>query len=526
MAQHTKRCLFASFQLTVQAKRYLNCGGDFAEMSGLILGLWSEDSDDAKQIFTLTKTAQEFDEKLSGKLSEYIRSSGPVPQKGETRLFYGLSNDFATVAVVGLGNECVGFNEEEEIDEWKESIRIGAGAGARALQDSHIRVIYCDGFGHAESSAEGACLGVWRFQDLRNPSRQRFVPKIELYGDCDFTGWQIGLQKASSQNLARQLTETPANLLTPIVFAQGAVDILCKAGVNVDVKVMNWAKLMDMYAFLAASRGSCEPPIFLEASYFGCEPDVAPVVLVGKGTTFNSGGMVLKDCKDLKHMRGDMAGAACVIGTVRAASALQLPINIRAVMPLSENLPGTCAMKVGDIVRSRNGKTILVEDVDFDGRLGLADALCYTSIFNPKFVVDVGTLTSETNRALGESACAVFSNSDSLYESMRIASIHTGDRIWRMPLWDHFTEKVSTHPNCDVCGRFKTIGATCSCAAFLREFVPNTDWIHMDTYGVNRTDGASFPYIRRGMSGRPTRTLVEFLAQLACSVSESASAAA
>lgn len=492
-------------------------------MTAIVLGIWTEDADIHRSHYTYTKTAEEYDRKNDGRLTDYIKMSGPVPQLGEVRVFYGMDKNVTAVAVVGLGNECVGYNDVEQMDEWKEAIRIGAAAGCRALQDANMRTLLVESFGHAESAAEGASLGVWMFQELRNPDKQKFVPKLELHDDCDYTGWQIGLQKASAQNLARQLCETPANLLTPISFAQCAVDVLCKAGVNVEVKVRNWARLMDMHAFLAAARGSCEPPIFLEASYFGCEPDVSPVVLVGKGVTFDSGGICKKANREMVHMRGDMAGAATVVAVCRAASALQLPLNIRGIIPLCENLPGTCAMKPGDIVRARNGKTILVEDTDFDGRLCLADALSYSAVYNPKFVCDIGTLCRETDAGLGASAAAVFSNNEELYEQMRIASLHTGDRVWRMPLWDHFKEKVTTHPGCDVNDRYRATGASCSCAAFLWEFLPPVDWIHMDTYGINMSDGTTFPYIRKGMSGRPTRTVVEFFAQLACQSAESSS---
>jgi len=516
MAQLTRKILSAFKNAITLQTRCLSCSGESAELTGLVLGVWSEDTDPNGQQYTFTKTAAEFNSKTEGKLLEYLRMSGPIPKKGETRVFYGIEKSFSAIVVVGLGDECVGYNDNEQVDEWKEAIRLGSASGCRALQDLYIRTMFVESFGHAESAAEGSAMGVWMFQELKSPNRQRTVPRLELYEDCDFTGWQIGLQKAAAQNLARQLCETPANLLTPITFAQCAVEVLCKAGVNVEVKVRNWAKLMDMHAFLAASRGSCEPPIFLETSYFGCEPDVSPAVFVGKGITFDSGGLNLKDTAELKHMRGDMAGAACAVAVCRAVSALQLPINLKCLIPLCENLPGTCAMKPGDIVRARNGKTILIDDTDFDGRLCLADALAYSSTFNPKFVCDIGTLCREMGGGLGAAATGVFTNNEELYENLRIASIHTGDRVWRMPLWDHFTEKVTTHDSCDVRDIYKSTGAPCSCAAFLREFVPPVDWLHLDTFGVNRSDGETWSYLRRGMSGRPTRTVIEFLAQMAC----------
>jgi aminopeptidase len=496
--------------------RGLNCSGESAELTGLVIGLWSEDTDIHGAIYTYTKSADAYDKLTQGKLTDYIKLSGPVPQKGEARIFYGLDPNFSAVALVGLGDECVSFNENEQVDEWKEAIRCAAAVGCKALQDIHIRTIFLESFGHAETAAEGGAMGLWMYQELKNSSKQKAVPRLELHDSCDFTGWQIGLQKAAAQNLSRQLSETPSNVLTPIGFAQASVEVLAKAGINVEIKARTWIKLMEMHAFLAAARGSCEPPIFLELSYFGCEPDIAPVVLIGKGVTFDSGGLCLKPCSDMRGMRGDMSGAACVVAACRAVAALQLPINLKGIIPLCENLPGTCGLKPGDIVRAKNGKTILVHDTDFDGRLSLADGLSYSSVHNPKFILDVGTLCRETRSCLGAGATAAFCNNEELYEQLKIASIHTGDRVWRMPLWNHFTEKITQNSAADVMERYRSTGASCSCAAFLREFIPNTDWVHMDTFGTNMTDGVTWPYLRKGMTGRPTRTMIEFLAQLAC----------
>uniref|UniRef100_A0A0A9YUC0 Cytosol aminopeptidase n=1 Tax=Lygus hesperus TaxID=30085 RepID=A0A0A9YUC0_LYGHE len=495
-------------------ERMLNCA-DTNEFTGLVLGQYANQTENHGLSTSCTDALLKYDKITNGKISELLKLS-PTPHLGDVRVFYGVEPRFSAVAVVGMGEECVGYNDLEELDEWKEAIRTGAAAGSRALQDLNMRTIFVESFGHAESAAEGSALGVWIYQELKNPAHQKTIPRLELYDSCDYTGWQIGLQKAAAQNLARQLSETPANLLTPIAFAQAAVEVLCKAGVSVEVKVRNWSKIMRMEAFLMSARGSCEPPIFLETSYYGCDPDVSPIVLVGKGTTFDSGGLCLKNCPELKHMRGEMSGAAIVVAVCRAASALQLPINIRGLIPLYENLPGSCAMKPGDIIRARNGKTILIETTD-DGRMALADALVYSGIYNPKFILDIGSLSKEIVNLLGSAATGVFSNNDSLFENMRIAGMHTGDRVWRLPLWDHYTEKVTTQPFADVQDHLlhkHVTGVTCAAAAFLKQFIPNVDWIHLDTTGTNISTGSC--YVRKGMSGRPTRTIVEFLAQLAC----------
>ncbi|KAL1516668.1 hypothetical protein ABEB36_000551 [Hypothenemus hampei] len=491
----------------------------FNRMKGLVLGMYTN-PDDQFDPGKLTPAGERYNAMVCGRLYELIQYAGKPPSKGEVRVYFNLDEEFSSVVVVGLGRECQGYDVFEQMDEGKEAIRIAAAQGAKALQKMNAMKVYVESFGHAESAAEGSALGVWLYQEKKMKKYQILIPQLELYDDCDWTGWQIGLQKAAAQNLARQLMDTPANLMTPTSFAQNAVEVLCKSGVNVEVKVRGWAETQKMTAFLAVAQGSCEPPIFLELSYYGASRDERPVVLVGKGITYNSGGLCLKPCNKQRYMRGDMGGAACVVAACRAVAGLQLPINIRALVPLCENMPGCAAMRPGDIVKAMNGKSIKIESTDTAGRLCLADALVYAQNFWPRFIVDVGTMTNDMKHSLGGAASGVFSNSEALWEYMLAASMHTGDRVWRFPLWEHFTKLVSHHHNVDVKtygrGGRPRCGEACKVAAFLNEFVPCGDWLHMDTYGVMRTDGKDYPYLREGMSGRPTRTLVEFLSQLVC----------
>ncbi|XP_014280262.1 cytosol aminopeptidase [Halyomorpha halys] len=497
----------------------LTCPGTASSIpSGLVVGLYCDVGDVRGDKMKLTASGQKYDDLVKGKLKHQLKLALPPPKLGQVRTFYGLDETFNAVAVAGLGTDCVGYDPTEEMDEQKEVIRMAAGAGSKALQELSMQRIYVDSFGHSESAAEGACMGVWLYQQNKTEKDQRMMPKIELFDCGDWIGWQIGQQKANAQNLARQLMETPANLLTPSAFALSVVEVLTKSGVDVEVRCKNWAKLRQFNAFLAVSSGSGQPPVFLEVLYEGCEPDVSPIVLVGKGITFDAGGLCLKSCNAMRHTRGDMAGAAAVVAAVRAIAALQIPINVRGLIPLCENMPGACAFKPGDIIKSYNGKTILVQDTSYEGRLILADALSYSVTYSPKFIVDVGTLTTDLMDVMGSSAAAVFTNSDQLYDLMRIASIHTGDRVWRLPLWEYYEKGVTDISKSDVLNVGTTReGSACKAAAFLRQFVPQAcDWIHVDTYGITRTSGKTYTYLRRGMSGRPTRTLIEFLSQLAC----------
>ncbi|KAJ4427738.1 hypothetical protein ANN_25391 [Periplaneta americana] len=503
--------------MAVRTSANMACSGDSKLVKGLVIGVHDYERNSTLEPVKFTRTGEDYNHRCGGAVERQLKLSGPLPGRGEARIFFGLEPEFNAVAVVGLGGQCAGYNEEEERDEGKEAIRVAAAVGCRELQKLHMQRIHVEGFEHAESAAEGAALGVWLYQELRNKERQMPIPQLELHEDPDCTSWQIGLQKAAAQNLARQLMDTPANIMTPTTFAQNAVEILCKSGINVEVKVQGWAETQNMGAFLSAAKGSCEAPIFLELSYYGTKFDERPVVLVGGGVTFDSGGLCLTDPHSMRHMRGDMAGAACVVATTRAVAHLQLPINIRGLIPLCESMPGCQAPKPGDVVTAMSGKSVLVEHTGCEGRLALADALHYSHTFWPRFVVDVGTLTRDAGLGMGSAATLVFTNSDALWEQIRLAGVHTGDRVWRFPLWDYYSKQVGVTGRVDVrsegSGRG---GGACRAAAFLRHFVPCGEWMHLDALNVMYADGTSEPYLREGMSGRPTRTLVEFISQLVC----------
>lgn len=493
------------------------CTGE-GDSLGLVLGVFNDPKDPQNRTFELTKTAETYNKITNGRLVELMLISGPPLKKNEVRCFYGLEPKFPCVALVGLGEQCVGYNDDEQMDDQKEAIREAAAVGSQILQkSSKCETLYIESFGHAESAAEGAAMGVWVHQEHRRMEKQIVIPKLHLFDDCDVTGWQIGLHKAAAQNLARQLCEMPANLLTPRTFAEHAVKLLHVSGINLEMKIKHWLKMVGMDAFLSIARGSCEEPILLEATYYGCDPSICPIVLIGKGVTFDSGGLCIKGYDSMHDMRGDMAGAAVVIAALRAASALQLPVNIRALLPMCENMIGPRAMKPGDIVKSLNDKTIRIEDTDVDGRLSLVDIISYAATYNPKFILDIGTISKGLKEGIGNAATGVFTNNDKLWEQMRIASVHTGDRVWRFPLWKHFSQKVKFSKVSDTKDTNEYLGSACMSAAFLYEFLcGNTDWIHLDIYGVTKTNGSTHKYLQKGMTGRPTRTVIEFLAQFAC----------
>ncbi|XP_037117654.1 cytosol aminopeptidase [Syngnathus acus] len=485
------------------------------ERKGLVLGVFEKKEEEGSH--HLTEAAAGFDRQVSGKLSELLKISGPSLKKGKSRVFYGVHKDFPCVAVVGLDDVTAGVCQAENWDSAKENIRTAVAAGCRVLQDLDVSHVEVDGCGDPQAAAEGALLGLFHYDQLKSKKKPKVI--VQPHASSDVAAWEKGVLYAEGQNLARLLMEAPANHITPTVFAKTIEERLAQYGDRVVVhkRSQEWIEEQGMGAFLSVSKGSEEPPVFLELHYQG-SPDSAqaPLLLVGKGITFDSGGISLKPSASMDMMRADMGGAATVCAAVVTAAALKLPVNVIGLTPLCENMPSGKATKPGDVVTAKNGKTIQVDNTDAEGRLVLADALCYAHTFNPRAVVNVATLTGAMDVALGSAATGVFTNSDWLWEQMHKASIVTGDRVWRMPLFQHYTRQVTDSQLADLnnIGKYSRSGGACTAAAFLREFVTSPHWAHLDIAGV-MSNKDEIPYLKKGMSGRPTRTLVEFAAALA-----------
>ncbi|XP_075400615.1 cytosol aminopeptidase [Tenrec ecaudatus] len=491
-------------------KRYWTRSFSAAKMTkGLVLGIYSKGKED--EVPPFTSTAENFNKSVSGKLRELLNISGPPLKVGKTRMFHGLHQDFPSVVVVGLGTQGASVDQLENWHEGKENIRAAVAAGCRQVQELEISSVEVDPCGDAQAAAEGAFLGLYEYDDLKR--KKKVQVSAQLHGSGDQEAWQRGYLLASGQNLARQLMETPANEMTPTIFAQ-AIERSLEDCSNTEVYIRNksWIEEQQMGSFLSVAKGSDEPPVFLEIHYKG-NPNASapPVVFVGKGITFDSGGISIKAAANMDLMRADMGGAATICSAIVTAAKLNLPINAVGLTPLCENMPSGKANKPGDVVRAKNGKTIQVDNTDAEGRLVLADALCYAHTFNPKLILNAATLTGAMDVALGSGATGVFTNDTQLWDRLFKASIQTGDRVWRMPLFEHYTRQVVDCQLADVnnIGKYRSAGA-CTAAAFLREFVTHPSWAHLDIAGV-MTNKDEVPYLRKGMTGRPTRTLVEFL---------------
>lgn len=337
---------------------------------------------------------------------------------------------------------------------------------------------------------------------------------ISMAGINDVKSWTEGVVNASAQNLARSLTEMPANKLTPIEFCNIATSVL-KGHSNVSIHEYDegWISSQNMGSFLSVTKGSDQPCRFLELKYRGNPNSTETSVLVGKGVTFDAGGISIKPSTDMALMKGDMGGAAVTLSSFKAAVELNIPINLIALIPLTENLINGKATKPGDVVTASNGKTIEVDNTDAEGRLLLADAIYYgAKTYNPNCIVEFSTLTGAMDIALGYHFAGTFTNNDKLWSLLHEASLLADDLLWRMPLrkvyLDQMRSNVADYKN--VGGRS---GGSCTAAAFLEEFTSVSDgdkkitkipFAHIDIAGVfHKRSGKDF--LANGMTGKKSQ---------------------
>lgn len=435
--------------------------------TGVVVGLYQKEieTDDPR----LTPSGEIYNNKSEGKLMGLVRDCRLTGELGKCKTFTAIDKDFGSVCVVGLGKQGLGYSELEALEVGREYVRIAAGVGARQLRDFGCSTIFVDPMGYPEHAAEGSALAIWRYQEHKRKEHHKNIPKLELYECPETDAWTRGLFKADAQNLARTLCEAPANQLTPTAFAQATVDALCPCGVCVEVRNLEWIEAQKLDTFLSVAKSSCEPPVFLEINYNGDDKGTAPIVLVGPGITFNSGGLCLTNANEIAEQKGAMSGGASVVATIRAAAALSLPLNIVGIIPMCENMPSGMAYKPGDIITATDGKTICVEDSSYASRLMLADILLYCQAnYKPRLIVDISVMSDEITKTLGQAATGVFCSSEFIWNQVQKASAVSGDRVWRLPLWNYFSREIKDYTHVDMCNKGTGQGQTCMGAAFLR----------------------------------------------------------
>ncbi len=311
-----------------------------------------------------------------------------------------------------------------------------------------------------------------------------------------------------SSNIARELSNEPANVLTPSVFAERAAEICGAAGIAVDILDEREIADLGMGLLLGVARGSAEPPRVIVMRHSPAGAPHAPVLgLVGKGITFDTGGISIKPADGMERMKDDMAGGAAVICAMRAIGLLNAPINVIGIVPTTENMPGGRALKPGDVLTSASGKTVEVINTDAEGRLVLGDGLWYARKLGATHLVDVATLTGAAVVALGKVTSAIFGQPDSWVGVVRRTADASGDRCWQLPLYDEYAEQLRS----EIADMLNTGGrpaGACTAAMFLKEFAGGLPWVHLDVAGTAWSDEAK-PWMPKGASGVGVRTLAE-----------------
>jgi leucyl aminopeptidase len=311
-----------------------------------------------------------------------------------------------------------------------------------------------------------------------------------------------------SCNLAKELANEPSNVLTPRTFAERGARIAREAGLVVEILDEHEIDRLRMGLLLGVAKGSAEPPRVLVMKHHPAHAPAAPVLgLVGKGITFDTGGISIKPADGMERMKDDMAGGAAVIGAMRAIALLRAPINVVGVVPATENMPGGRALKPGDVLHGASGKSVEVINTDAEGRLILGDGLWYAQQLGATHLVDVATLTGACMVALGKVSTGLFGRPDNWVEVVRRTAQAAGDRCWPMPIYDEYLEQLRSEI-ADLLNSGGRAAGACTAAAFLREFAGDLPWAHLDVAGTAWADEAK-PYQAKGPTGIAVRTLAE-----------------
>ncbi|MEX0761646.1 MAG: leucyl aminopeptidase [Dehalococcoidia bacterium] len=468
------------------------------------------------------------DRAMGGLISSLVSDGEIRGKKGELTLIHTprpVYRDFgpSRVLVAGLGTQ-----SKFDLD----AVRSVSAGVARRLEQVGISqaatVVHGAGIGGldagacAEAIAEGTLLGTYRFDRYKSSGDEthRRLEHMELV-EVDSskiaemeTGVERGKVMAEAASLARDMVNEPANMFSPTRMAEIASEVAHAAGLDCKVLEREDAEKLGMGAYLGVAAGSDQPPKFIHMTYQGDPANPAnDVWLVGKGITFDTGGISLKPAAGMGAMKGDMGGGASVIGAMKAIAALKPVLNVHAVVAATENMPSGRAQRPGDVVRAMNGKYIEVDNTDAEGRLTLADAIGYARSNGASRLVDIATLTGAAVIALGYGNTAVFGNDDVLVDQMIAAGKSRGEPMWRLPL-DPVSKDQNESKIADVKNTGGRPAGSITAAHFIAEFVGDTPWVHLDIAATSMTDstrGWAVP----GATGVPARSLVQLVLDLA-----------
>ena len=458
----------------------------------------------------------ELDRAAGGVLTRALASGDFKGKRDETALLYPSAGKIQRILLVGMG---------KPNDVTRSSLRRAAavaGKRARALAATQFAfAVAAEARGPVtprdlgQVAVEGATQGSWAFTELKAAPEE---PTPEVAGVtivCETrevkevkAGQRVGDAVAAGHGLTRYLQMQPGNVCTPSYLAERARALATEFGFGYTVLDRAAIVREGMGALLAVAQGSEQEPRFIVLEYRGAG-DAAPLALVGKGVTFDSGGISIKPAQNMEEMKFDMSGAAAVIGTFAVLGRLKPKLNVVGLIPATENLPSGTAVKPGDVIKSHLGKTIEIINTDAEGRLILCDALSYVRRFKPAAVIDIATLTGAVSVALGHVAIGAMGNDDPLVNEVREAGERAGERCWPLPLWDDYRELLKSDI-ADVKNSGGRAAGTIAGGWFLREFVQGYPWVHLDIAGTAYTEGEA-PYQAKGPTAVGVRLFTEFV---------------
>ena len=466
------------------------------------------------------------DESLGGLLSRLMSRGDFKGRAGETLVVYPGDPAYPAERVLMVG---VGKRQDYAM----QGLRKAVGSAVRQAERLRVRDMtlalghtdrkseHMGGYVAARGAVEGAVLAAWDYRDLKSapdPEDDEPVVRLEslslLASDAHEaeemrTGADIGRIVAEGENLARELAAKPANIATPSHLAEVARSIAGEGGMKVTVFGRSEMEEEGLRGILAVAAGTEEEPQFIVLEYRGAGEDTPPVALVGKGVTFDAGGISIKPAQKMEEMKYDMSGAAAVLGAMQAVARLRPRVNVVALIPTTENLLSGRATKPGDVIRMHSGKTVEVINTDAEGRLILADALSYAQRFEPQAMIDAATLTGAVVLGLGHEAIGLMGNDGSLMDEVRAVGERTGERCWPLPLWDEYRKQIDSEV-ADIKNTGGRPAGTITAGWFLKEFVGDVPWVHLDIAGTAYRDEPT-SYLRKGPTGVPTRLFIEWI---------------
>lgn len=464
----------------------------------------------------LSAAAEELDAKIGGRIAKLVKRGDLRGKTGDAVLLTDLSGaPVERVIVLGLGSKGA-FKRKQYRKALASALGMLARTGAKDAV-SYLgldEISDADAYQQARIAVEAVTASQYRIPDHKT-SNKKPKPSLVQFGIAvaergDKTKAERGIEHGqgivSGMALMRDLANQPANVCTPTYLARIAKN-LARDYKKLNVRALNEAdcKRLGMGSFLSVTEGTEEPAYLIVFEYYGAERSKAPTVLVGKGVTFDTGGISLKPPAQMDEMKFDMSGAASVFGTMKAVLELELPINVIGVVPACENMPSGRATKPGDIVKSMSGQTIEVLNTDAEGRLILCDAITYARRYKPEVVIDIATLTGACVVALGHQLSGLFSNDEELSNALRAAGERADDRAWPMPMGEEYAEGLKSNfaDFANVAGRE---GGAITAACFLAKFTDGLRWAHLDIAGTAYQGGAA-----KGSTGRPVPLLVDYL---------------